>query len=221
MGPRTGKNLLGASEKFISFTAHEEEAYRLGSFLVVGLDEVGRGALAGPVVAAACFIPRGLFFPGINDSKKLSPLQRERLYEQIASCSAVKYGIGSVDPEVIDKVNILRASLQAMVYAVQSLPDSPDFLLVDGRHLPPINIPGSAIVKGDTISQSIMAASLLAKVTRDRMMLEQHKLWPEYRFDLHKGYPTQLHLEALKKRGASPIHRKSYAPVRLAIGDVY
>jgi ribonuclease HII len=177
------------------------------------VDEAGRGPLAGPVVAAAVVLPNGLFIEGVRDSKQLTSLQREQLYQAIQS-QAVDYGIGIVDHEVIDRINILQATRLAMCRAVLTLKKPPDFLLIDAVDLPDMTIPQLAIVKGDLLCHSIAAASILAKVTRDRLMLEYHQTYPQYNFFSHKGYGTVEHLKKLKEYGPCPIHRKSFKGVQ-------
>jgi ribonuclease HII len=191
----------------------EAELARLGYLFPAGLDEAGRGPLAGPVVAAAVVFPDGLFVEGVRDSKLLTPLQREKLYLTIQS-AAVDYGIGIVDHEVIDRVNILQATRLAMSQAVLTLKKSPDFLLIDAINLPDVAIPQLAIVKGDVLCHLIAAASILAKVTRDRLMLEYHQIYPQYNFFSHKGYGTAEHLKKLKEYGPCPIHRRSFKGVQ-------
>lgn len=192
----------------------ESEKRALGYRYIAGLDEVGRGPLAGPVVAAACIIPESIVL-NVDDSKKLSPERREKLYAQIVSLKEIDYGIGIIENSVIDTINILQATLAAMRLALAELKQKPDFLLVDGLHLPTHDIPGEGLVKGDSRVQAIAAASILAKVTRDRLMQEYHLKWPEYRFDLHKGYGTSIHLQALASHGPCPIHRLTFQPLRV------
>lgn len=180
--------------------------------MIAGIDEAGRGPLAGPVVASACIIPDGIYFPGVNDSKKLLPLKRKLLFEQITSNSQVIYGIGIVSPERIDKINIYRATIQAMLEAVEKLGRQPDYLLVDGLKLPHPTLPSQKIIKGDAKSQSISAASIIAKETRDQLMRGYHLEWPLYGFDEHKGYATSKHLLAIEQHGPCPIHRKTFSP---------
>ena len=198
----------------ISFV-FEEEARKTGHRWIAGVDEVGRGPLAGPVVAAACILPQGLLIEGLDDSKKLIPSDREALFEQLTSHLEVVFGLGVVDAEQIDAINILQATLQAMALAVKDLSQEPDYLLIDGIHAPKTNIPSMTLVKGDSRSFSIAAASVIAKVTRDRLMLKYHALYPKYGFDSHKGYGTHQHLLALKAEGPCPIHRMSFAPLKL------
>jgi len=191
----------------------EAELSHRGYLFPAGVDEAGRGPLAGPVVAAAVIFPIGLFIEGVRDSKLLTPLQREKLYPTIQS-QAIDYGIGIVDHEVIDRVNILQATRLAMSQAVLALEKSPDFLLIDAVNLPDVAIPQWAIVKGDTLCHLIAAASILAKVTRDRLMLEYHQAYPQYNFFSHKGYGTAEHLKKLKEYGPCPIHRRSFKGVQ-------
>ncbi len=199
-----------------TLTAYERRARGQGYKWVAGVDEAGRGPLAGPVVAAACILPEDFHLPGINDSKKLTAEERERLYDKIKENPAILSGIGIVEALIIDQINILQATFQAMVAAILQLAQKPDYILIDGNQLPRLDMRCEAIVEGDTLSQSIMAASILAKVTRDKIMLEHHKVWPAYGFKENKGYPTEKHRECLKNLGPCPIHRMSYEPVKLA-----
>lgn len=201
----------------IAFTAYEAKARLQGYQRIAGVDEAGRGPLAGPVVAAACILPDDLHLPGINDSKKLTAADRERLYDRIKNDPSILSAVGVVDALIIDQVNILQATLQAMVIAITQLSQKPDYVLVDGNKVPPLEMPCEAIVQGDNLSQSIMAAAILAKVTRDKMMVEHHKTWPAYGFAENKGYPTAKHRETLERIGPCPIHRKTYEPVTKAI----
>jgi ribonuclease HII len=203
----------------------EEETYLSGFRYVAGLDEVGRGPLAGPVVAAAVVLPRGFSNSDVKDSKLLSAGQREKLVPLIKK-NAVSWGIGIAEVEEIDRINILKASLRAMVRAFQVLQPLPDCLLIDGTQMIPADffqpkmIPAQrlpkqrAIIKGDQLCYSIAAASILAKVARDAMMTDLDKNYPEYGFVNHKGYSCLSHLEALRRFGPSPIHRRSFASVR-------
>lgn len=177
---------------------------------ICGVDEVGRGPLAGPVVAAAVILPKDCLIPYINDSKKLSPVKREKLFEEIMN-SAISVGFGSVDNTVIDEVNILNATFRAMNGAIGALSKKPDFVLVDGnKMIPGLSIPQKAVVKGDEKSLSIAAASIMAKVLRDRQMEEFHKHYPMYDFASNKGYGSKKHMEGLRAFGLSPIHRKTF-----------
>ena len=176
---------------------------------IAGIDEAGRGALAGPVIAAAVILPTHCSIKGLRDSKQVSPKQRAYLFDEIHDV-AVSVGIGSVDHRVIDRLNILQAALLAMRDAVEKLTPSPDYLLVDGLHLPEVGIVGEAIPKGDRKSYSIAAASIIAKVTRDQLMIELDPIYPNYGFSRHKGYPTSQHRQAIAQLGASEIHRHTF-----------
>ncbi len=194
----------------------EAELSQKGFQHIAGVDEVGRGPLAGPVVAAAVIFPPHFRLKGVNDSKKLNQLQREKLFPQIKK-KALSIGLGMAEVEDINKLNILKASLKAMHQAILNLKKRPEFVLVDGREkIPHLKIPQMPIVKGDSKSQSIAAASVVAKVTRDKIMQTLHQQFPEFGFDQHKGYATKKHKEALKKFGPTPLHRLGYAPVKLA-----
>lgn len=193
---------------------YEEEARSKGFSSIAGVDEAGRGPLAGPVVAAACILPPDLLLEGINDSKKLTPGQRSTLFKTITAHTGICYGIGIVDPALIDQINVLRATFEAMKMAVAALSHLPDYLLVDGSLLPPLKISSLALIKGDTLSQSIAAASILAKETRDRIMIDYDAKMPQYGFAKHKGYGTKEHLLAIEKHGPSPIHRMSFQPLK-------
>ena len=191
----------------------EKEAAEKGCKDIAGIDEAGRGPLAGPVVSAAVILPKTFGNPDVTDSKKLSPKKRHRLYDVIYT-QAVTVGIGIVDPIEIDRINILQASLLAMAMAVANLAPRPDYLLIDGTFPIATDLPQKPIAKGDTLSISIAAASIIAKVTRDRLMHKYHHYYPEFDFAKHKGYPTRAHREAIRKFGCSPIHRKSFKGVR-------
>ena len=193
---------------------HERGLYENGNErgrvrYIAGVDEVGRGPLAGPVVAAAVILPRDLTILGINDSKKLSEKRREDLFEVIKD-AALSWSIGIRDHEVIDRINILEATREAMADAVGGLDIKPDHVLVDALTIPGVDIPQTGIIKGDASSISIAAASILAKVTRDRMMVKYHETWPDYAFDRNKGYGTKAHYAGLDKAGESPVHRKTF-----------
>lgn len=183
-----------------------------GISLIAGVDEVGRGPLAGDVVAAAVILDFDNPIAGLNDSKKLSEKKRNALFPLIQQ-QAVAFAIGRASPEEIDEINILQASLLAMKRAVDLLKVQADFIYVDGNRIPPWQYPASAIVKGDSKILSIAAASILAKVTRDQELEALDKIYPGYGLAQHKGYPTQLHMDALKSLGPTPIHRKSFRPV--------
>lgn len=189
---------------------YEHAAYDKGYALVCGIDEAGRGPLAGPVCAAAVILPRDLEIEGLNDSKKLSDKRRRALYDIITE-QAVAYGIAMVDEKKIDEINILQATFLAMRQAVEQLSVLPSLALVDGNREPDLGtIPVQTIVKGDALSANIAAASILAKVTRDRFMEEQDALYPQYGFAIHKGYGTQAHYAALREFGPCPIHRMTF-----------
>ncbi len=176
---------------------------------IAGIDEAGRGALAGPVIAAAVILPTHCSIKGLRDSKQLSPKQRAHLFDEIHNI-AVSIGVGSADHRVIDRLNVLEATLLAMQEAVEKLTVPPDYLLVDGLDLPEVDIVGQAIPKGDSQSYSIAAASIIAKVTRDRLMAELDPIYPNYGFSRHKGYPTSQHRQAIAQFGASDIHRRTF-----------
>jgi ribonuclease HII len=208
----------------VSIGTIEEQTFSRGYRCIAGLDEVGRGPLAGPVVAAAVVFPRGFVYPEIKDSKLLTASDREKLVPVIKG-SAVGWGIGIVDVEEIDRINILNASLQAMVHALAFLRPRPDCLLIDGDQIIPGELFGDksffevppqqrTIIKGDQLCFSIAAASILAKVARDSLMFEFDKKYPEYGFAQHKGYGSVGHLEVLRRYGPCPIHRRSFKPVR-------
>jgi ribonuclease HII len=196
---------------------YEHQAKALGYNIIAGIDEAGRGPLAGPVVSAAVILPPDCSIPGINDSKKLSEKQRDSLYPQIIK-SALAVSTGLASPEEIDRINILKAALLSMKRAVNNLSGShgtiiPEYLLIDGKFTIDMPIKQTAIIKGDSKSISIAAASIIAKVTRDAIMKELHKQYPEYNFKQHKGYPTKAHKEAIRKYGHSPVHRMSFKGV--------
>lgn len=187
----------------------EKIAYQEGYQFIAGIDEAGRGPLAGPVVAAAVILPSEYLNSEIKDSKKLSKAKREELFETINK-EALAIGMKVVDADVIDKCNILNATLQAMRDAVLELTTAPDFLLIDGNRRVPITTPQKTIVKGDSLSISIAAASIIAKVNRDRIMEMYHRQFPQYNFQQNKGYGTKEHLDAIRKFGICKIHRKSF-----------
>ena len=191
----------------------ESEARKSGYSLIAGIDEAGRGPLAGPVVSAAVVLPENACLDGVNDSKKLTPKKREELFPGIRA-AALAVGVGIVRAETIDRINILQAALLSMARAVENLAVKPDYLLIDGPFPIPLDLPQNALPKGDSLSISIAAASIIAKVTRDRMMAAYDEAYPEYGFSKHKGYPTRAHREAIRRWGCSPIHRKSFKGVR-------
>jgi len=191
---------------------YEGLAHKAGYALIAGVDEAGRGPLAGPVVAAAVIVPQGVELVGIRDSKKMTARSREEAFSVIQS-QTMTTGIGVVSHKYIDEFNILKASLEAMRQAIVALDPQPEFLLVDGLHPVPSPIPQRCLKKGDQISRSISAASVLAKVYRDRIMRSYHEMYPVYGFDKHKGYGTPRHMEALKQYGSSPLHRLTFKGV--------
>lgn len=188
---------------------YEHICYDEGFQTICGVDEAGRGPLAGPVCAAAVILPRDLEIEGLNDSKKLTEKRREALYEVITK-EALAYSIAFASEQEIDEINILQATFLAMKRAVEGLEITPDMVLVDGNREPQLSLPIKTIIKGDSLSANIAAASILAKVTRDRLMLEHDKTYPQYAFALHKGYGTKVHYEALREHGPCPIHRMSF-----------
>ncbi len=187
----------------------ENDLYSKGYKLIAGVDEAGRGPLCGPVVAAAVILPENYKIEGVNDSKKLSEKKREMLYDKIIN-EAVAVGVGISDVDVIEKVNILNATKMAMKEAISKLSVKPDFVLIDGNQMIDIDIEASTVVSGDAKSESIAAASIIAKVTRDRMLYDYDKVYPEYGFAKHKGYGTKAHIAAIKEYGLTPIHRPSF-----------
>ncbi len=187
----------------------ENQAYEQGFESVCGVDEAGRGPLAGPVCAAAVIMPKGLIIEGLDDSKKLTEKKRDKLYDIICG-EAVSYSIAFASVEEIESMNILQATFLAMKRAVEGLNVKADIALVDGNQKPPLEIQARTLVKGDAKSPSIAAASILAKVTRDRFMLEVAERYPEYCFEKHKGYGTKLHYEKIAEYGISPVHRRSF-----------
>jgi len=198
----------------------EKKLWKRGYKKVAGLDEAGRGPLAGPVTAAAVFVNQEFKIEDlkeVNDSKKLSAKKREELYGLITKNKNIEWGIGIVSEKVIDKINILEATKLAMKKAIAKLKQNPDFLILDGKMRINVAIAQKSIIKADAKVFSCAAASILAKVTRDRMMVKYHKRYPKYRFDVHKGYPTKIHCRALLKYGPCKIHRKSFGPVRYCI----
>ncbi len=192
---------------------YENKCRILGYNLIAGVDEAGRGPLAGAVYAAAVIFDEGVFIEGVNDSKKLTPAKRDALYDEIIA-KAKSYCIFSVDEKTIDEINILEATYKAFQGAISGLNPSADFVLIDGNRAKGIDLPFETVVKGDSKSFSIAAASILAKVARDRYIEEADKLYPEYGFAIHKGYGTKAHLEAIQKYGPCPIHRLTFKGVK-------
>lgn len=199
--------------------SYETIAHFMGYRRISGVDEAGRGPLAGPVVAAAVVMPLGCADVGVNDSKKLSPQQREKVFDLVCGM-AHDYNIAVVGPDVIDEENILQATLHAMKQAVEGLRLSPDYILVDGNQRIPTRVTQQCVVHGDALCFSIAAASILAKVYRDRLMREYEEMYPGYGFAQHKGYGTREHMQRIRELGPTPIHRRSFSPVREALpGD--
>ena len=196
----------------IDLLKYEKELYNKGIKLIAGTDEVGRGPLVGPVVAAAVILPCNYYLEGLDDSKKLTEKKREKFFDIIMQ-DAISVGIGIVGPEKIDEINILEASRLAMKIAIEDLDIKPEHVLSDAMKLHNIDIPYTDIIHGDALSLSIAAASVIAKVTRDRMMYDLDKEYPQYGFAKHKGYPTKAHLDALEKYGVLDNYRFSYKPV--------
>ena len=187
----------------------EHEKRAIGYKYICGVDEAGRGPLAGPVFAAAVILPEDYEIEGVNDSKKLSEKKREKLFDEIIE-HAIAYSIKSCDNFVIDDINILAATMQTMKNAVEDLSIIPDIVFVDGNHIPELNVPAECVIHGDAVSASIAAASILAKVSRDRFMYEMDKKYPEYDFAKHKGYGTKLHYEKLREFGPCELHRLTF-----------
>ena len=188
----------------------EEDMHNSGIELICGIDEAGRGPLAGPVVVGAVIMPRNSMIEGVNDSKKVSEKKRELLYDEIIE-EAIAYGVGIVDQKEIDRINILNATKEALTMAIKELNPKPDKIIVDAlKGIDTLGIPYESIIKGDAKCYSISAASIIAKVTRDRIMRQWDEIYPKYGFIKHKGYGTKVHIEAIKKYGICPLHRKSF-----------
>lgn len=204
---------MNEEERLFKLYSYERELWERGCPHVAGLDEAGRGPLAGPVVAAAVVLSPGLHLPGLNDSKQVPKRRREILYSLITE-GAVAWKISIISVEDIDRYNILQASIMAMNQAVMGLGLTPQHLLIDALRLPRLSIPQTPLIKGDTLSASIAAASILAKVARDRIMDDLHRVYPDYGFDHNRGYPTAEHLTVLGKIGPCPFHRQSFEPVK-------
>ena len=212
----TIKKLIDDEERVKKLYAFENELYARGFNFIAGVDEAGRGSLVGPMTVAAVILPKNLYLKKLNDSKKISAHIREVLYEQIIS-EAVSYSVVEVSAEEIDELNIYQATLRGMERAINSLERPADFVLTDAMKL---NLENSqSIVHGDALSASIAAASIIAKVTRDRLTDEWHKKFPEYGFDHNRGYGTKEHIAAIKKFGFCPLHRKSFNPVKSILGS--
>ena len=203
-------------ERVQNLYQYEDEIYKQGYELIAGVDEAGRGSLAGPLTVGAVILPKDFYLERLDDSKKLSPAVREKLYDEIVY-NAIAVSSIAVSVEEIDKFNVYHATLRGMAKAVDALNIQPDYVLIDAMKIYLQNIPVRSIVHGDSLSASIAAASIVAKVTRDRMAEEWSKLYPEYGFDKNKGYGTREHMDAIKKNGFTPIHRKTYEPYRSAL----
>lgn len=207
---------------------HERQVWTSPALRIAGVDEAGRGPLAGPVVAAAVVLPKAWLMSGIpahlsqlNDSKQLSASVREKLFRELTALPELQFAIATLDAAQIDALNILRATHRAMLTALNQLSPAPDHVLIDGLRVPNLPWPQTPIVQGDARSYTIAAASILAKVTRDRLMLEYDRCHPGYGFAQHKGYGTPAHLEALRKLGPCPIHRRTFAPIKPAQGELF
>lgn len=190
---------------------YERELYEQGITLIAGVDEVGRGPLCGPVVACACILPQNYHLDGLNDSKKVTEKKREKMYDILIN-DAISYGLGIVSPKRIDEINILNASKEAMKIAISNLKPQPEHVLIDAVKLD-LDMPSTSIIKGDAKSASIAAASIIAKVTRDRLMYDLDKEYPEYEFGKHKGYPTKKHIENVKQYGVLDFYRFTFSPI--------
>jgi ribonuclease HII len=209
----TDFQLLAAKPVWTLGFDFEDQARSEGYRFIAGVDEVGRGCLAGPVVAAACILdPEKPVPEGLNDSKKLTAAQRERIDAELRE-TAVAFAIGSVDADVIDRINILEATKKAMGLAIEALSPTADYVLIDALQLKQVRLPQKAVIKGDSISLSIAAASVIAKVHRDRLMCDYERQYPQYGFASHKGYAAAVHLEALRINGPCPLHRKTFRGV--------
>jgi len=195
----------------------EKHLKQKGYHYIAGIDEAGRGPLAGPVVACACILPDSFRIPYVDDSKKIDEKLRIELYHKIIDYPGVIFGTGIVGAEDIDLINILQATFLAMERAVEKLAVPADYLIIDGKQLPKTKIPALGVVKGDSLSLSIATASIIAKCIRDELMQQYHVKYPEYGFDTHKGYGTKKHIKALQEHGVCAIHRKSFEPVKLAL----
>lgn len=209
------------TERLEAMYIYEREALHMGCSLIAGVDEVGRGCIAGPVVSAAVILPPGLMLPGVDDSKKLSARKRRELAVAIKQ-HALTWSLSAIFPPYLDKINILNATRETMITAVSELHPQPDFVLIDALQLPDIDIKQRSIIKGDSLSLSIASASILAKVERDLLMENMELLYPGYGFHRHKGYATREHVEALFHQGVCSIHRQSFEPVKsLCMGGNY
>ena len=218
MGVFVSENIPEAEYKRLSeMSIYEKNLRKKGFENIAGVDEAGRGPLAGPVVAAACILKDGFVIPDLNDSKKLSPKKRKEIYKELITSEEVVYSVGIVDEKKIDEINILQATFLAMQHAVSNLKIVPSFILVDGNKSPDFDIDSKCIVKGDSLSISIAAASIIAKTLRDEIMERYHDKWPLYEFNKHKGYGTKRHRQAIADYGFCDIHRKSFEPIKSMI----
>ncbi|RZO61456.1 MAG: ribonuclease HII [Sandaracinaceae bacterium] len=214
---RRRKKNRAEGQRLRKMLRYERALYRKGLTLLAGVDEVGMSPLAGPVVSAAVILPKGFRLARVDDSKKLDAPTRERLAEEIRR-EAVCFAIGAVEPEEIDRINIYRAGLLSMRRALEGLARTPEHVLIDARRLDEVRLPQTPIIKGDAKSLSIAAASIVAKVHRDNLMVELDARYPGYGLAKHKGYPVKEHQDALRSLGVTPIHRRSFRPVRIAMG---
>lgn len=206
-------------ERLDAMYVYERAAIAAGHAIVAGVDEAGRGPLAGPVAVAAVILPQECYLPHLNDSKKLSHAVREELFAQIIE-QAISYHVALMDADMIDRMNILQATRTGMYEAIAALTPAPDEVLIDAVELPKLSMPSQSIIKGDAKSASIAAASILAKVTRDHLMESYDIQYPNYGFAKHKGYGTQEHIDAIRKYGICPIHRKSFEPIRSMLNNI-
>lgn len=206
-------------ERLDAMYVYERAAIAAGHAIVAGVDEAGRGPLAGPVAVAAVILPQECYLPHLNDSKKLSHAVREELFAQIIE-QAISYHVALMDAEMIDRMNILQATRTGMYEAIAALTPAPDEVLIDAVELPKLSMPSQSIIKGDAKSASIAAASILAKVTRDHLMESYDIQYPNYGFAKHKGYGTQEHIDTIRKYGICPIHRKSFDPIRSMLNNI-
>ena len=206
-------------ERLDAMYVFERAAIAAGHAIVAGVDEAGRGPLAGPVAAAAVILPQECYLPHLNDSKKLSHAVREELFAQIIE-QAISYHVALMDADMIDRMNILQATRTGMYEAIAALTPAPDEVLIDAVELPKLSMPSQSIIKGDAKSASIAAASILAKVTRDHLMESYDIQYPHYGFAKHKGYGTREHIDAIRKYGICPIHRKSFDPIRSMLNNI-
>lgn len=213
LGKRGKQQLLPISPPETNLRFFESVLYDNGFEFIAGVDEAGRGCLAGPVVAASVILPEGCSIPGLNDSKQLTSKERDCFYDIIVK-EAVSWSVALASPKEIDETNILRASLEAMKRAILQLSNMPSFLLVDGQQSVDLSIPQKLLIKGDARSLSVAAASVIAKVSRDRLMVQYEKEYPNFSFSIHKGYGTTLHMDEIARHGPTPIHRMSFEPLK-------